>query len=209
MATNDTVVTICSSALNYLGENTISSFSDGTTQAGLCQQLYPDVKDMVLSMYPWSFSLVKQDLQRSSASPVNEWTYAYTMPSDSLTKTPRAVFSSSAVGASPITAGWEVYEGEILTDQTTITVDYQKRPLEAEMPSYFVQLVKYAVAMHIAEPVTDQISKAQHYERIGFGNPSEGGRGGYFRQAAGIDGMGSGTSFIGDYPLIDTRLTLS
>jgi hypothetical protein len=37
MATNDTDVTICSSALNYLGENTISSFSDGTTQAGICQ----------------------------------------------------------------------------------------------------------------------------------------------------------------------------
>ena len=62
--------------------------------------------------------------------------------------------------------------------------------------------------MHIAEPVTDQISKAQHWERIAFGNPVEGGRGGYFRQAAAADGMGSGTSFIGDYPLIDSRMTL-
>ena len=209
MAINDTDVTICSHALTLLGENTISSFADGTVQANVCAELYPDIRDMCITMYPWSFSLVKQDLQRSSASPVNEWTYAYVMPSDSLTKSPRAVCASAAVGAAPITGGWEVYEGEILTDQTTITVDYQKRPLEAELPSYFVQLVKYAVAMHISEPVTDQISKAQHYERIAFGNPSDGGRGGYFRQAAAIDGMGSGTSFIGDYPLIDTRLTLS
>ena len=209
MAVNDTDVTICSHALTLLGENTISSFADGTVQANVCSELYPDIRDMCITMYPWSFSLAKSDLARSSTTPINEWTYAYPMPSDSITKIPRAVFNSSGVGANPITIGWEVYQGEILTDQANITVDYQKRPLEAEMPSYFVQLVKYAVAMHIAEPVTDQMSKAQHWERVAFGNPSEGGRGGYFRQAAATDGMGSGTTFIGDYPLIDTRLTLS
>ena len=208
MAVNDTDVTICSHALTLLGENTISSFSDGTVQANVCNELYPDVRAMLLVMYPWSFSLVKSDLQQSSTSTVNEWTYAYPMPSNSLTKIPRAVFNSSAVGAVPITSGWEVYQGEILTDQTTITVDYQKVPLEAEMPSYFVQLLKYVIAMHIAEPVTDQLQKAMHWERIAFGNPAEGGRGGYFRQAAATDGMGTGTSFIGDYPLVDTRLTL-
>ena len=209
MAVNDTDVTICSHALTLLGENTISSFADGTVQANVCSELYPGIRDMCIIMYPWSFSLVKSDLARSSTTPINEWTYAYPMPSDSITKIPRAVFNSSGVGVSPITSGWEVYQGEILTDQAAITVDYQKRPLEAEMPSYFVQLVKYAVAMHIAEPVTDQMTKAQHWERVAFGNPVEGGRGGYFRQAAATDGMGSGTSFIGDYPLIDTRLTLS
>tara|TARA_R110002012_G_scaffold312435_1_gene523171 strand:- start:2569 stop:3051 length:483 start_codon:yes stop_codon:yes gene_type:complete len=160
-------------------------------------------------MYPWSFSLVKSDLARSTTTPVNEWTYAYPLPSDAITKIPRAVFNSSAVGASPITSGWEIYEGEVLTDNTSITIDYQKRPLEAEMPSYFIQLLKYAVAMHIAEPVTDQVTKSQNFERLAFGNPVEGGRGGYFRQAASIDGMGSGTTFIGDYPLIDSRMTLS
>lgn len=209
MATNDTDVTICSHALQLLGENTISSFSDGTIQANVCSELYPDTRDMLLTMYPWSFSLVKVDLAQSSTAPVNEWSYAYPMPSDSMTNIPRAVFASSAVGAAPITSGWELYKGEIFTNNNTITIDYQKRPLEAEMPTYFVQLLKYAVAMHIAYPITDQLEKSNHWERIAFGNPAEGGRGGYFRQAAATDGMGAGTSFIGDYPLVDTRLTLS
>ena len=130
------------------------------------------------------------------------------MPSDSISLVPRAVFNSSAVGAVPIVDGWEVYQGEVFTDQAAITVDYQFRPVEALMPSYFVQLLKYATAMHLAEPVTDQISKSQHWERITFGNPSEGGRGGYFRQAAATDGLGTGTAFIADFPLIDTRLSL-
>lgn len=209
MATNDTDITICSSALTYLGENTISSFSDGTTQAGICEALYPDVRDMVLSLYPWSFSIKKVDLQQSATSPVNEWTYAYPMPSDSMTMVPRAVFNSSAVGAAVLTEGWEVYGGEIFTNQAAITIDYQAVPLEAEMPAYFIQLLKYAMAMHLAEPITDQMSKAQHWERVAFGNPSEGGRGGFFRQAASADGMGTGTSFISDFPIVDTRLTLS
>lgn len=209
MAVNDTDVTICSHALTLLGENTISSFTDGTVQANVCSELYPNTRDMVLTMYPWSFTLVKVDLAQSSTAPVNEWSYAYPMPSDSLSNIPRAVFNSSGLGVSPITAGWEVYDSELLTNQNTITIDYQKRPLEAEMPTYFVQLLKYVIAMHIAEPVTDQLTKAQHWERIAFGNPAEGGRGGYFRQAAATDGMGAGTSFIGDYPLIDSRLTLS
>ncbi len=209
MATNDTDVTICSSALTYLGENTISSFSDGTTQAGICEALYPDVRDMVISLYPWSFSIKKVDLQQSATTPVNEFSFSYAMPSDSMTMVPRAVFNSSEVGATPLTAGWIVQGGEILTNQSLITIDYQAVPLEAEMPAYFIQLLKYAMAMHLAEPVTDQLSKAQHWERITFGNPSEGGRGGYFRQAAAQDGMGNGTTFITDFPLVDTRLTLS
>lgn len=208
MAVNDTDVTICSHALMLLGENTISSFTDGTIQANVCSELYPNIRDMVLTMYPWSFTIVKVDLARSSTAPINEWSFAYPMPSDSLSMIPRAVFNSSAVGAQPITAGWEVYGSEIFTDQNAITIDYQKRPLEAEMPSYFVQLLKYAIAMHIAEPVTDQLQKAQHWERIAYGYPAEGGRGGYFRQAAATDGMGAGTSFIQDFPLIDSRLSL-
>jgi hypothetical protein len=48
-----------------------------------------------------------------------------------------------------------------------------------------------------------------YFEKLAYGTAAEGGRGGYFRQAAAVDGMGSGTSFIQDFPLIDTRLTLA
>jgi hypothetical protein len=206
MAINDTDVSICSHALNLLGENTISSFSDGSTQAGICEAIYPDVRAMMLGMAPWSFSIKKSDLQRSATAPINEWNYAYPMASDSLTGVPRAVFASSAVGAQPVTGGWEIYERAVLTDYEEITIDYQAIPLEQEMPSYFIQLLKYAMAWHLAEPVTDQISKAVHWERITIGTQSDGGRGGYFRQASNIDGQGKATQFIGDYPLVSVRM---
>ena len=209
MATNDTEVTICSHSLQLLGEAAISSFADGTTAANLCAELYPNTRDSLLIQYPWSWSIKKQDLARSATAPVNEFSFAYPMPSDSLTGIPRAVFNSSDAGATPITSGWELYEKAILTDQANITIDYQFQPLEAEMPTYFVQLLKYVMASILAEPVTDQTQKSAYFHQLAYGTAAEGGRGGYFRQAAAVDGMGSGTSFIQDFPLIDTRLTLA
>jgi len=209
MALGDTDVSVCAHALLLLGEAEISSFSDGTARAGICDAIYPDVRAQALSMYPWSFSMKKVSLAQSTTSPVNEWTYAYPMPSDNLTGAPRALFNSTAVGATPLTSGWELYGGSVLTDQETVVIDYQYQTTEADMPSHFVLLLKYLMAMHLAEPVTDQITKGQHWERIAIGNPSEGGRGGQFRQAAAIDGMGQPASFIADFPLIDARQTLS
>lgn len=207
MAAGDTDVKICSHAMIMLGVDEISSFTDGTTRAGIAEALYPEIRDMVLTMYPWTFSLRKVDLQESATSPVNEFDKAYTMPSDSLNGLPRAVYFSSGSGVAAQTDGWRLVGNDIQTNSTVVTIDYQVRPLEAEMPTYFVQLLKTFCAWYFAEPMTDQITKAQHWERIAIGNPSEGGRGGYFRQAAVADGFGKPTGFIADYPLIDARQT--
>lgn len=209
MAAGDTDVKICSHALIMLGEAEISSFNDGTTRAGVCEALYPQIRDMGLAMYRWAFAVKKVQLQESVGDPINEFDNSFPMPSDSLTGVPIAVFNSTSTGVSPITAGWEILGADLITNQTTIVIDYAFRPLEAEMPVYFIQLLKYMVAWHLGEPITDQITKAQHWERIAIGNPAEGGRGGFFRQAATIDGQGTPTEFISDFPLIDARQTLA
>jgi len=208
MAAGDTDVKICSHALILLGESEISSFAEGTTRAGICEALYPEIRSITLAMYKWSFSLKKVQLFESVGDPVNEWQNSFPMPSDSLTGVPRAVFNSTATGIASVASGWDVIGDDLVTNFATVVIDYQFIPLEAEMPSYFIQLLKYMVAMHMAEPITDQITKAQHWERIAIGNPAEGGRGGFFRQAASIDGQGQPASFIADYPLVTARLSL-
>ena len=53
MASGDTNVTICNQALNLLGADTISSFSDTTNDAAtVCNNIYETVKRQTLSMYP-------------------------------------------------------------------------------------------------------------------------------------------------------------
>ena len=205
MAQGDTDVTICSHALLLLGEQEISSFADGTTISGVCQKLYPDVRNMTLSMYPWSWARTKVQLQQLSSSPTNEWRYAYQMPADVLTGTPLAVFNTSSAGAKPLQVGWEIYSDQLLTEETTIYVDYLASVSEASMPSYFVTLLKYMMASHLAEVVTDQITKADYWRTLALGPLSENGRGGYFRQAMNIDGRGNLPKEFLTFPLTDVR----
>ncbi len=204
MAEGDTDVNICSQALLLLGANTISSFTDGTAPASVCSSIYPRIKSQTLGMYPWSFTLSKKSLSQSSESPANFWTYAYTLPTDMFTGVPRRVYASNSSSAPTIT-GYEIQGDKLLTNQTTIVVDYQILVSETDMPSYFVQLLIYQIAWHLAEPITDQTSKSDYWKGIALGLPSENMRGGYFRQAMNIDGAGQTNNVISDYILTEVR----
>jgi hypothetical protein len=73
------------------------------------------------------------------------------------------------------------------------------------MPQYFVQLLKYMVAWHIAETITEQQDKATKWQRVATGDISENGRGGYMRTAMQIDGQNNPVRIIEDYSLIAVR----
>lgn len=203
MAAGDTSLSICSDALLLLGANPISSFSEGTDEANICDRLYPNIKDSTLQAYPWSFSMKKVQLARTVNTPVNEWKYEYVLPSDRIGPI-RRVFNSAAVGAGTFT-DWAIQGDKLLTNQETVVVDYQYSPLESAWPAYFVQLMKYMVAWHIAGPITDQDTKAQYWQGVALGSPSENGRGGYMRTAMNIDGQGNTTPSFEDFTLIAVR----
>jgi hypothetical protein len=200
MAAGDSAVSICSDALILLGAKPISSFTDGTDEANTCDRLYPDVRDMTLSMYPWSFSYKKLKLSRLITTPVNEWQYEYQMPGDRLGN-PRAAFNSDRIGARPFT-NWEILGDRLYTNETTIVIDYPYQTPEFAMPQYFVQLIKYMMAWHLAFPITEQESKTAYWQNVAVGGD---GRSGYFRQAANIDGQGQPPKAIEDFSLIQAR----
>jgi len=209
MAAGDTKVTISNTALRMLGANPITSFTDGSDGAAICAAIYPNVKDQSLGMYPWSFAKKKLTLSRSSTAPTNEWDYAYPLPSTVLNN-PFAVYNSTSTGIAPITA-YEIYANndggrDVYTHEETIVIDYIDNNIsEGSMPRYFIQLLNYMMAWHIAEPVTDQITKAEYWKTVTTGHVSENGRGGYLRQAMNIDGRNQPSYAIGSFPLTDER----
>jgi len=205
MAEGDTDVSICSQALLLLGANQITSFADGTAPSSVCSVLYPRVKSQTMGMYPWSFSLTKTTLGRLSSTPTNVYLYEYQLPSDMFLGVPRAVYASTSTGNLPKITEYEIQGDKILTNETTVVLDYQKLVSEADMPSYFVQMLVYQMAWHLAEPVTDQITKADYWKTVALGTPSENMRGGYFRQAINIDGAGQSKTVIADYLLTEVR----
>jgi hypothetical protein len=210
MASGDSNVTICNQALNLLGADVISSFSDTTNDAAtVCNNIYDTIKKQTLSLYPWSFALTKVQLARSSTTPINEWSYQYDLPSTAVSGTPLQVYNSSATRVLPIQNYELLYTASgptIATNESSIYIDYVTSGIsEGLMPSYFVQLLVYMMAWHLAEPVTDQTTKADYWRTVALGGMAENGRGGYFRQAMNIDGRGKPNYAIVDFPLADVR----
>lgn len=208
MAAGDTDVSIANRALLLLGHDSISSFSDGSTAASAVSQLYPETRDSTLGLYPWGFTLKKTQLARDSATPISEWDYQFTLPSDMLTGVPRAAHTSSTTRA--LFKDWEINQADdglakLFTNATAIYIDYQAQTGEDRFPQYFVQLLTYQLAAILAEVITDQITKAQHWQQVAIGLPTENGRGGFFRQAANMDSAGRPPEVIAEYMLTDVR----
>ena len=57
-----TEVSICSNALRQLGDDPITSLTDDTERARLCNALYPDARDSVLRSHPFNFSITRASL---------------------------------------------------------------------------------------------------------------------------------------------------
>lgn len=204
MASGDTKLSICSDSLILLGASPLSSFSEGTDAAQICDRIYDDLKDSLIAMYPWSWAFKKVQLARLVTTPVSEWKYSYQLPGDALTGV-RAVFDTNAAGATSVPGGWEIHEQHLDTNFEQVWVDYQYAPGESFWPTYFVQLMKYAMCAEIAETVTDQITKAQYWEQRCYGAPTENRRGGYFRVATSIDGSNNSIEAFNDFTLIQVR----
>jgi hypothetical protein len=204
MASGDTDISICSDALILLGAAPISSFADGTDIAQACERLYPDLRDSLISRYPWSWSYQKVKLARLAVVPDNEFRYAYALPGDMLSGI-RAIFADSSTHQLPIRYGWQIFGEQLYTNLETVYIDYQTTVNEAKMPAYFVRLLRTVLAGELGLIVTDQLSKTDYYNTLAFGTPGENGRGGLFREAMNVDSRGNAPQVIEDYSLIYVR----
>lgn len=77
-------VAICNSALIKLGVETITSLNDNSRQAMLCKEQYPKIRNKLLYAHPWNFAMKRATLVATGTTPVYEFAYQYTLPSDCL-----------------------------------------------------------------------------------------------------------------------------
>ena len=75
-------VDICNEALNLLGANTISSLTESSTTAVLCNRIYDTEVDFLLRQHSWNAAVREANLAAVTGTPIVGWLYKFLMPTD-------------------------------------------------------------------------------------------------------------------------------
>ena len=157
MATS--VIEICNNALLDLGEDAITSLTDNTKAARLCNQRWPAVRDAVLRAHPWNCAMTQAELAASVEASVWRWEYQYVLPTDLL----RLVRVVSA--AEREVDQWEV-QGRVLLcdDEAPLYLAYVRREQD---PQKYDALLSEALSARmsatLAYPLSGSSSLADGY----------------------------------------------
>ena len=134
-------VSICNRALALLGANTITSLSDGSTEANVCNAVYADARDAVLRGYPWSCAIQRATLAQLSPDPVWGFDKAYSLPND-----PHCL----AVLELKETTTYRIEGRTLVCNTDTATIKYVARITD---PAQFDPALVFALASRIAAEV--------------------------------------------------------
>jgi hypothetical protein len=84
VAAGDSIVSICNSAMSWLGEDPIVSLTDATKRAILLSNRYDPVRRRVLREHPWKCAKQQVTLALSTYVPLVTYDFAYALPADCL-----------------------------------------------------------------------------------------------------------------------------
>ena len=114
-------VDMCNSALNLLGASTISSLTEDTKNARLCNQRYEPIRDRVFRSHNWNCLIKRVQLAQDSTGPVVEYTYGYTLPTDCLRVLKIHNGSTDSIKSA---LDYKIEGRKVVTDETTIYLVY-------------------------------------------------------------------------------------
>ena len=146
---------LCARALLKIGAQPIASLDEGTAEAEVAANLYPAIRDALLSLHPWSFATGQATLPRLSARPVADFAYAFQLPAGFL-----RVLSAGAPGAGRGLA-YRILEDRLHTNAEQVTLSYIFRPEEAAFPPFFAAALATRLAAEFCTPLTENTSRAQ------------------------------------------------
>lgn len=141
-----------SAALVLIGDKPLSSLDADRVAATVAAQLYDSTLENALTGYRWRFATGKASLAQLTDTPLNDYSYAYQLPSDLLYV--QRVFPTS---------DYELFEDNLYSNLSSVQIDYTYRPPESELPAYFVKAMEYELAAQFAISVTDSMTYFERY----------------------------------------------
>tara|TARA_A100001515_G_C4554218_1_gene204490 strand:+ start:553 stop:1131 length:579 start_codon:yes stop_codon:yes gene_type:complete len=159
-----TEVSICSNALRILGDDPITSLTDDTERARLCNSLYEPARDAVLRSHPWNFAITRATLAQLSTTPAYQYSYQYSLPTDPYCLRVLSMEYEDYVFKIEHLAG----TGRVLlSDESTAKILYIARVSDtAQFDSLFVDTLTAKMALELSFPVTNSVTLQAQMQKL-------------------------------------------
>ena len=155
------VVNMCNSALNLLGASTISSLTEDTKNARLCNQRFEPIRNRVMRSHNWNCLIKRVQLAQDSTGPVIEYTYGYTLPTDCLRVLKVHNGTTDSVASD---LDYKVEGRKIVTDEGTIYLVYVAIDTDpTNYDSYLYEAISHQLAADLCYAITNNSTLANNY----------------------------------------------
>ena len=144
------VVDICNEAMDLLGAATITSLTENSKEARLCNRRYETVRDHVLRAHPWNCAITRRTLAKDSVAPDFGFTNQFTLPTDPYCLRVLSFWNSNVNNdLAPYDSNvmFKIEGRKILSNEGTCKITYIARITDTEQ---FDTLLSSAIAHRLA-----------------------------------------------------------
>ncbi len=148
---NDADIKICAAALQLIGADEITSFTDENREARVCAAIYDNLKKNTLQEHNWRFSIRQEALSKLSATPLFEFKYAYQLPTDFL----------RFIGKQNPEIKHQIFENKIYTDADSLFINMQYDVSAQYFPAYFTHLLTLKLCSLLSISLLEDVNKSK------------------------------------------------
>ena len=159
-----TEVSICSNALRRLGDNPITSLTDDTERARLCNSFYADARDAVLRLHPWNFAITRTSLAQLSDTPSYGFAYQYSLPTNPYCLRVLAMEYEDYIFK---VENYSTQGRVLLTNESTAKILYVARITDTiQFDALFVDVLTAKLSVDLCYPITNSVSLQEKMQKL-------------------------------------------
>ena len=148
-------VSICNNALLKINADTIEALTDTSKEGKVCNIMYPQLRDEVLTGHLWNFAIKQASLAKLTASPTWEYDNAYQLPADCLRVVRTKEFSESGYR-------FKIKGRELHTDAAAANIEYVAQITDTtQFNPQFVDVLATRLAAELAYSVAGSASRSE------------------------------------------------
>jgi len=159
-----TEVSICSNALRRLGDSPITSLTEDSERARLCNAFYEPSRDAILRSHTWNFAINRATLAKLSSAPAFEYAFQYALPTDPFClRVLKMEFEDYEFKVENLAGQGRV----LLTNEGEANIIYIARVTDPSLfDSMFVDVLTAKLAVDLAYPVTNSTTLQAQMQKL-------------------------------------------